>query len=415
MEKRVEIQSNSAMIDLSELQGQEIGNQTLIDFNDPNFCDQFLYLFSGKYKLLCQAINFGKNHIHTLQGLSALRHKFFPNLKKVNFGENKIQKFTELDYIKDTDRFHFTELSFIDNPIYSLDGYVEEVSARFPELVYLDAKKISIKFSGEKRKVLLGPPKGSFYDGSKTKELVEKFFVYYFKCLDEDRNKLLDLYSDTAVLSCTYEAYEGYEPNKESLESLVKNMNSNSRNLKKLTDIKQRQELLFKEKIPVVSFFVKEFPKSLHDMKDITVDAYVLSIEGQGAVIFATIHGAYQEQTTKFLRSFDRVVILSPPTKKDSQFPLMIVNENIHIRPYQKTFLAQLEKTGDNNFQEQQKLQTPQPIDDNVKKMAFQQLKLNTKMKDQYVMECLERCQWDYQKALDLFKRSNLPKEYFEQ
>jgi len=53
---------------------------------------------------------------------------------------------------------------------------------------------------------------------------------------------------------------------------------------------------------------------------------------------------------------------------------------------------------------------------DNVKKLAFEQLKLNTKMKDKFVYDCLQHCGWDYQKACELFIKSkdSLPKDAFE-
>jgi hypothetical protein len=81
---------------------------------------------------------------------------------------------------------------------------------------------------------------------------------------------------------------------------------------KKKFIIEKRKETLLHQKIPILNFFLKNVPKTKHDLNSILFDGHTLQIPNQTTVIFVSLHGRFKNEFG-FIRSFDRTFVLVPP------------------------------------------------------------------------------------------------------
>lgn len=428
--------SDQSMMDLHQLQNTDFYRLTdQFNMNDPDFVNSFFFVcqkIGASAKVV--SLNLAGNGISNLVGFTHFR-KYFPNCVNLSLENNNIDNFDELDYIRDmsggqqhqqTPMSAMREISFQGNPIYEklkkIDSkqYTQAILQRFPDLKFLDTEALQqVTFATDltKNKIMeLPPPKGNYFESEPIRDLIFSFVNRYFQLYDGDRSKLLGVYDDSSCFSYSVSTKEGFEKDKKALDSLYV-MQGMSRNLMVEKDMKKRQSLLFEGKIKILNQLVTYMPKTKHDYNSFIADTSLLNLPNQKSNLMLVIHGAYQE-ATGFIRSFDRTFILSPP-KQDNEWPVIVINDELHVRAYMEFKLQNLSLSPSNGNEVATTGGIEQQItsgdDQKMKEFTMKQLMNETGMNENYSKMCLEQVKWVYPDAMSLFEKykNTLPQEAF--
>lgn len=296
------------------------------------------------------------------------------------------------------------ELKLTGNPIIQTLGssYTESIRKIFPKLKILDGKELPpvINWDDEEEKIQTDLPASvSKYVKNKDAEgTVLTFVQEYFKAYDSDkRQSLLDAYHDQAMFSMAafgkHELLSAYIPE--------------SRNLLRVDYEKKRHDLLRQGKLSVVAFLDK-LPKTEHDLNTFTLD---VPYNSEAMMIF-TVTGCFKERGTNQnnIRHFNRCFIVVP---QNAGF--CIINEQLFV-----SVATDLSK--------RKPFMNPEPapaaasastsLDEASKRSLATSFSQKSGMTLEYSAQCLEQCNWDFDKAAVMFSEfkaaGKIPPEAFQ-
>ncbi|KAF9923548.1 nuclear mRNA export, poly(A)+RNA binding protein [Linnemannia zychae] len=291
-------------------------------------------------------ISLAHNNLTSLQSISTLG-QYYPNLLHLSLKGNNISTLDELQNLCRNGRLqHLTELILVDNPVREMEiqahgndciNYKSNVTRLIPSLERLDGTEVpKISFGldiglKELSKVSLpAPVRGNFFDSAETQSTVLEFLTRMF---DTDRASLGHIYhphgtfSYTAIPESSLRQTQrqghsfGYQSNTPLRQSVWTEYTSRSRNLLTISDPSIREKTLFVGNQMIVQQSLLRLPMTAHDLSDdskICVDAWQTgSLFPEGAYIFASVHGEFEEQRRGVLgsstrKSFDRTFVLAP-------------------------------------------------------------------------------------------------------
>jgi len=266
--------------------------------------------------------------MHTLQAFYHLP-KYISTVANLSFDGNVITKFEELDSLKE---IKLREIVLSNNPLkQTIDEtkYRSEVLRRFPNLKYLDGKKVEPLVSFGLPSYMSGslpPIKGNLFDSSQTQSLVETFLKKYFEMYDaEKRSDLVEAYTDNSYfsLSASSDTPHAYK--------------SKSRNLLYLKDAARKKMLLHVGKINIVHF-LSSLPQTRHEFTDVRVDSFVMKDISTTPILYINIHGSFREATSTTSLSYNRTFLLSPVQPNSSSaihgWPAVVLNDQLHVHGF---------------------------------------------------------------------------------
>ena len=277
----------------------------------------------------------------------------------------------------------------------------------------------------------------SFFDAG-AEPIMKQFIPKFFGLYDSNRQALAGAYTDTSTFTCSVAVGQWSEkPEPEFAKNeMGTSWISNSRNYKRMSSSKAKNLVAVGGSMIVGVF--NALQQAQHDLSTMIVDSYILQVPNQTDVIVATIHGKYitPNNGRPLNRSFDRVMILIPavPSSQQAGWPVSIINDQLHIRPFSELNLAQFAGQSGGfqqspstpqatpQFQQpQMQVQPPQQQQPQMPQLspqqqsAIQQLQQHTKMTPYYCFLCLSETNWDLATAYNKFMtlRTTLPQTAF--
>lgn len=220
------------------------------------------------------------NGIYTLQGFKELVG-MFPNLKRMSFAGNNIDNVSNLDFLEGLD---LTEINLSGNPIWNMDNrnhLLGEIKRRFPSIKTVDAQPlVQVDFPVVKKEVQLPEPNtGGFFPNEGCYNICLAFTTRYFKLFDEDRKGLLNVYHDKCHFSMSIGTNQSYRDSpmtkgdRETLHTFTKS----SRNVLRVSDAQQREELLAQDNISAL-YHLQKIGTTQHNVAGFMVDAHMVNI-----------------------------------------------------------------------------------------------------------------------------------------
>eukprot|EP01106_Pelomyxa_sp_JSP_P001501 TRINITY_DN1227_c0_g1_i3.p1 TRINITY_DN1227_c0_g1~~TRINITY_DN1227_c0_g1_i3.p1 ORF type:complete len:535 (-),score=160.08 TRINITY_DN1227_c0_g1_i3:62-1588(-) len=372
-----------------------------IDFNSPSLCN-------GMWRTLLrvcpsvETVNFANNGIKTLAGfVSSASLKF---LRNFCFSNNEIAEVKDIGFLKHIRIMR--ELDFRQNPVVMAPGYKTEVEHMFASLRFLDGEQVKYlrnfrlpSFCGGG---VVFPPMLPFYcDDDTTRSLATQFLTKYFELFDKQRELLLDAYSDTSRFSITVTM-----PEDRTTPSKLTSMDRFDRNLLRRTSIDSQRELLRTGRLRISEMIVG-LPPTSHRLADCSMDAYVSTKLSPSSPVML-VHTLGPLVLGESNVAFNRTFVLVPNPNSRGGWPVTIVNDQLHLRPLMGPVVPPPQPPA-----------PATPALDGQRQAMVQQLMGETRLVEQYALQCLDAASWDYQRALSLFQiskdQSKLPPEAFRQ
>ncbi|KAL6031240.1 hypothetical protein STEG23_015056 [Scotinomys teguina] len=329
------------------------------------------------------SLNLCNNKLYQLDGLSEVTEKA-PQVKILNLSKNKLKSVWELEKVKELD---LEELWLEGNPFCNnfLDhsDYVSAIRSLFPNLLRLDGKEISTGIDIQVPQL----SKETCTESELTKKLVLQFLKEYYLFYDNgDRLHLIDAYHDEACFSLAV-PYNLSDPNLTNLEEYFKH----SRDIKKLQDSYARMQLLKHTKHDIVDS-LSLLPKTQHDLCSFWVEVCYHT----DMMLCFSVSGLFKEVEGKCqgcVRAFTRVFV----TNHYSNSRICIMNDELIVRnaspkEIQNAFMS---------------LSTAHASSKSLLSVEQQEMvksfSMQSKMKLNWSLKCLEDNNWNYTKAAEVF------------
>ncbi|KIJ52465.1 hypothetical protein M422DRAFT_43325 [Sphaerobolus stellatus SS14] len=335
-----------------------------------------IFKLASQLKPEVLAMSFAYNDLTTTQPLQTLGH-YLPNIRNLSLANNKLRLWKDLDNLsaRKGKLLHLKELVLIGNPMRDLDTtparmerYRTEVLRRFPTLELLDSvvvAKITFEETGPSTSSDTAPGQGptSFplemmggLIAPGIEGFVAEFLTRFFTAYDSARPSLADVYGPNATFSFSANTsipprarVQGHHnsasmPNQKKLE-WSPYMANGSRNLSRVHTLQRAEQSLHTGPDDIVKKMTS-LPGSRHDITaqdKFVVDAWpiqgVLPVPGDAStVLFITVHGQFEEEPSRGVRSFDRSFILAPaePGSRAQQagWQVVILSDQLVIRAY---------------------------------------------------------------------------------
>lgn len=343
------------------------------------------------------------NELKSLFILTRL-HEYAPQINSLNLGCNSIVNVNELDHLKS---LKLLELYLdgnrlcdkFDNPT----SYVSAIRKKFPKIQSLDGHQLppTITFDVEDT-VDLPPIKGSYFPDDSYKDLVCRFIQQYFLLYDSgDRKPLVEAYHDNAVFSlCSSLNKNAAKSN--SMRPYIDDKFNRNMNRTKAKD--KCHESLKCGKKDIIDTLIL-LPLTKHSMSAFSIDVIASSTN----LLLFCVYGTFKEidkssAVKDCFRSFTRTFLTVPQGSG-----IVIVNEELTISNATSTQITQScndpPPTPSTSPAPQQN-QPNSPISQNAngeQQMMLKQFSLQSGMNEEFSLKCLLECQWDYQKAAEVF------------
>ncbi|XP_029329340.1 nuclear RNA export factor 2-like isoform X2 [Mus caroli] len=350
------------------------------------------------------SLNLSSNKLFQLDGLFDVVKKA-PQLKILNLSKNMLRTVWELEKMKG---LKLEQLWLEGNPLCSTfrdrSSYVRAVLECFPELSYLDGRKLLLPtvMNTEERK-LMKPCKDIFRGSEVIKNQVQRFLREYYLMYDsEERQGLLNIYHDQACFSLTI-PFNPSDPDLNSMCGYFKDEND----MKNFKEFHIQRQLLKYTKQDIVEC-LKGFPQTLHAFSSFQVN---ICFQMETMLCFS-VCGLFKEEGTpkECVRAFMRIFIAVLGRNSN----MCIVNDQLFVRnPSSEEIHSAFvipSPTSYSNFklvlsQEQQRM--------------VQAFSTQSGMKLEWSQKCLEDNKWDYTRAAEVFTmlqtKCKIPKEFFKQ
>eukprot|EP01117_Protostelium_nocturnum_P007638 TRINITY_DN273_c0_g1_i1.p1 TRINITY_DN273_c0_g1~~TRINITY_DN273_c0_g1_i1.p1 ORF type:complete len:572 (+),score=145.60 TRINITY_DN273_c0_g1_i1:252-1967(+) len=333
----IESKYNAAvkLLDLSQLGGTDFDGTTL-DFNRDALIKAIFLAVSTKCPNVV-SIDLSANGISSLRAFHSLDAVDLSSIQNISLKGNNISSFDELDNLKS---FKLREIILSNNPIQANSNnpnvYKTEIQSRFEGISYIDGEQleqISFGLGNVSKKVNLPPVKAFFYEMSAIQQLAEAFLKKFLDSYDNDRNTLLDVYTDTSVFSLSCSGIPSLNNTKKV--KIPRGMYSTvSRNLQITSNLDAHIQI---GRVDIIHF-MKTLPATKHQFDDVRIDAFVLSNINASNVVSISIHGHFTEGDGKITRSYDRSFLLTPAGNDSAAslkgWNVVVMNEQLHIRPH---------------------------------------------------------------------------------
>ncbi|XP_006869180.1 PREDICTED: nuclear RNA export factor 2-like [Chrysochloris asiatica] len=350
------------------------------------------------------SLNLCSNKLYQLNGLSDIIHKA-PKVKILNLSKNKLKSVWELDKIKG---MKLDELWLEGNPLCNNfsdhSTYVSAIRNSFPKLLCLDGQHLPQSLNVEmKTPDIMKPCKESYKGSEHLKNLLMNFLQKYYWTYDfGDRQDLVFAYHDEACFSLAI-PFIPEDPVPSSLSKYSKG----SRNLKKCKDPVLRIQFLKHTKHDIVDF-LSVLPKTRHDLNSFLVDVCLqtekmlcFSVSG----LFSEVEGVHQPHVCTFTQTF-----IAIPANNSS---LCIVNEQLSVND------GGPNKTQNSSTPVPTSLSSSKPTLSEEQENMVQAFAIQSGMKREWSLKCLEDNEWNYTIAGQVFTilkaEGTIPEEAFKQ
>lgn len=349
------------------------------------------------------SLNLSSNKLFQLDSLIDVVKKA-PQLKILNLSKNMLRTVWELEKMKG---LKLEQLWLEGNPLCSTfpdrSSYIRAVLECFPELSYLDGRKLLLPtvMNTQERK-LMKPCKDIFMGSEVIKNQVHRFLREYYLMYDsEERQGLLNIYHDQACFSLTIP----FNPNDPDLNSMYVYFKDEN-DMKNFKEFHIQRQLLKYTKQDIVEC-LRGFPQTLHAFSSFQVN---ICFQMETMLCFS-VCGLFKEEGTpkECVRAFMRIFIALLGSSN-----MYIVNDQLFVRnPSSEEINSAFvipSPTSYSNFklvlsQEQQRM--------------VQAFSTQSGMKLEWSQKCLEDNKWDYARAAEVFTmlqtKCKIPKEFFKQ
>ncbi|XP_050997320.1 nuclear RNA export factor 2-like [Acomys russatus] len=350
------------------------------------------------------SLNLSSNKLFQLDSLFEVVEKA-PQLKILNLSKNMIRTMCELEKVKG---LKLEELWLEGNPLCNTfpdhSAYVSAVRDCFPELSYLDGRKLphSTVIDNEED-WLTKPCKGSFNDPEAIKDQVQQFLQEYYLMYDYgERQGLLNTYHDQACFSLTIP----FNPGDPDLSSMCRYF-KDERDRKNPKEFCIQRQLLKYTKQDIVDY-LKALPKTLHAFSSFHVD---ICFQMETMICFS-VKGMFKEvdgSSEGCIRAFMRIFVATFGRSSN----LCIVNDQLFVMN---------PRPGDI----QDTLAIPMPTScpsfklvlSQEEKRMVQVFSTQSGLKLEWSQKCLEDNKWDYTQATKVFAmlqtKNKIPMEFFK-
>lgn len=347
-----------------------------------------------------EEIILSNNHIRLLNPLDVL---IGLKIRVLDLRNNEIMSLDDVSTLK---HFQLKSLFLDGNGLCNCeeDDYVYKVRSLCPTVEILDGVPLTVdKFLVTKR---------YFFCDDTGVDLVNQFLEYFFTIFDtRDRKSLAGLYHPEAMfsLTCVYLATQ-----LSSASAVLKTYSSISRNLKRAADLSKTEACLFRGRDNIINLFESTLLPTEHD--PYSLNAELIYKTEKCAVI--VVSGVFHELPNTLLENerlvgFTRTFALA--TVDDSKY--VITNEQLHVYnglTYQEknSFLEPITQNKLIQKEFLPKPQTPKDFKDLISTLGE-----ISSLKDEWARKCLEECQYDLKRALelfvDLYKGDKIPRNAF--
>ncbi|TPX39643.1 hypothetical protein SeLEV6574_g07079 [Synchytrium endobioticum] len=299
----------------------------------------------GEFCPQVPTISFASNKFRSLQPVSTLR-EFVPNVCALSFENNPLDKFRDLEPIRGADLKSLREVVFLDTPLRTRElaiangdlRYRSKITALFPSITMLDQQPILAEISFDLPDTVAAPLpiKPGFFDSDNTKQAAHHFLQTFYNLYDNNRDALISLYDDSASFSY---AIDDSKPR--SVGPLQKKRPDNwaawqscQRNLHKLKDPVRRVNSIYFGAAAIHPVLLS-LPQTKHDSTNWVVDAFQ---RPDPVMLFVTVHGEFEEVSTRSKRSLHRTFVVIPSAPGSSPamagFPYAIMNDQWTVRTW---------------------------------------------------------------------------------
>lgn len=381
-----------------------------------------------------QSVTLANNELSNISAVTTLAPTL-PQLKNLDLSNNKIAKIADLGLWR-TKFSSLTHLIVSNNPIETEEpDYATTLVMWYPRLRFLNTVQVRTEEEAAKATQVTDFPfpirTPSFQDEG---QVAENFIRTFFTGFDSDRPALAaHFYDERSDFSFALNTSAPRDPSGEGATAPQEwaDYIKESRNLKKISHPKPRQERLYKGTDAVAAAFAT-LPPTRHP--DLAVESRKWLIECQlqpgvpdptgqspGGVdgFLITIHSEYEELDTstgqaKKKRSFDRTFIIGP----GGPAGVRIVNDVLTVRAYGGIAAFEPEQaTIADPAPAAIAPQLPNGLTTEVAEQMILKLQELTRMTIGYAKDCLEQVGWDFEKAQQAFEsvKAGLPAEAFIQ
>lgn len=437
----------------------------LIDFNASEKLGQVVCKLIKENFPQVKTISFANNNLRNLKSFSKL-HFFLPDLMNLSFQNNQLTTLRDLEPLNGSKFTNLRELVIADNPIKNkelqkfgnFENLKSKIKSMFPSLIMLDQEELPEGISFDVGKDLNSKSlplqiKSSFIDSEVTGNTVQDFIIKYYTLFDTNRIGLLDLYDDNAVFSLSVN--HNSPPWRKYYErgDNMSNWKAFDRNFKTTTRQSNRDNLLIKNKNAIIQTIAK-LPSTKHPLEDdskFIIDSWQINISPQQVLIYLNISGEFKEVDIKLNKSFSRTFLIAPSQPQSNAakagWAYTIFNDQLTVRPWSgnKSFdkaeanpikinisnTVKSMKNNNNNpstnvfnsaaqvntnsmngplnltpaqLQEQEQLRIQHGLND-MQHQQVQELCRLTRLTYLYSLQCLNDFQWNFNAALEGFKR----------
>lgn len=397
--------------------------------SDPDLQDYFCALYKpvvmlGVIDIISEnipeleALNIQDNRIHVLTFLKEPIKKL-RCLKILYIGNNKLRDISALDALVG---LPLVELVLEGNPLCDkfkdTTVYISEVRSRFNKILRLDGKDlpppIGFDISAEDHK--LPTSLQTFLCNNEGGVIVRQFLQQYFELFDsENRQMLMQAYHQDALFSLTCHHTYGQKEKAQNLHWYA----SDNRNLFRVMDPERRSKLLKQGNLAIIAY-LKDMPRTAHDILGFSVDLTVFTPQ----MLVLTIQGMYKEVKSDHrnvpIRSFFRTLVIVP---NGSGF--CIANEVMHVsnatseqaRMFKATRVPVVPAAPIAPVVPAPEVSLNNSIDDSMKQQMVEAMATRSGMNIEWSSKCLQETGWDFERATLIFdqlqKAGQVPPEAF--
>jgi len=374
-------------------------------------------VFTEEQGLRVVSIDLSSNQLHSLDGLYHFI-EFSGNVKKLDLSKNNISKMTEMRAIISWD---LTSLSLDDNPICakfeSMKHYVGVLREYFPNLIDLDSKTLSSPDCGNKLPIDIGNNLAMLPNDA-AKQVFTNMVVNYFKCYDENRADLRELYHPECNFSLSIPAGTPRGMPFNVYFDVSRNFLKQKRKLNIINNQICGIERLLKE--------ISNLPKTRHILESFIVDITMCRPD----MIGFTLHGLFyegDEPNRQSMRAFVHNFVCQVVVNAAGEAKLLIINDLLHIR---NSTVAERRCKSITTTNEMPQVPTPAaaaaaPADTSstvvpsaaIKEEMIAKFCAESTMIREFSVQCLEANAWDFVKAAQDFHRikGQIPPHAFQQ
>lgn len=326
--------SQSGMLDLSNLKNAEDIAELNVNLNNNHFCDKLAKVISTgeAWAKSLNSINFADNNIYSLKHIAQALAFNDVRIQNLALNNNKIKDLSEVEWLLD---LKLREVLFLGNPIAGLgDSYHKHVVKKLRTIELLDL--VSVKDWRKELLPNLPEPRDSCMADEANASIVFQMCQMYFAAVDKaDYDALLDAYDSKCCFSHTSESSNRVYRNS-SAKTYHANLQLKNHNLKLAFTAKRPCNNVFQGRPAVVGFLSNDLYNKVetkHDVSKFKADAVTM-----GDTVVATIHGQYtytvQGDKAEYSRCFDRVFVLKP-NRVGTGWPARIANDTLTLRAIQ--------------------------------------------------------------------------------